>query len=56
VTHPDIQNDQLRVVHGKSGKVVGVRLVPGEPDKGLKVWGLINDGGVIQGSQVEHAN
>ena len=35
-------------------QVVGVLLVPGDPQEGCKVGRLVQDGGVFEGPQIEH--
>ena len=46
----------LESVHGHGGKVVGVLLVPAQPQQGVVLWVLIDDCGVLQVAQVKHAH
>lgn len=53
---PDIQDDRLRRVGQDGGEVVRVLLVPAEPHQRRQVVRLVDDGGVLQRPQVEHAH
>ena len=51
-----VQDDDLAGVHGHGGQVVGVLLIPGQPQQGRVRGVLVDDGRVLQVAQVEHAN
>ena len=51
---PDVQDDDLAGVHGDSGEVVGVLLVPGEAEEGRVAGVFVDDGGVLEVAQIEH--
>lgn len=53
---PDVKDDRLGRVCEDRRKVIGVLLVPAEPHQGSQVVGLVDDGRVLEGSQVKHAD
>ena len=54
--HPDVEDDDLAGVHGDGREVVGVLLVPGEAEERRVAGVLVDDGGVLEVPQVEHAH
>ena len=49
--HSDVQDDHLAGVHGHGGQVVGVLLVPGQPQQRRVVRVLVYNGAVLQVSE-----
>ena len=51
-----ILSPHLLCIQGHGGQVVGVLLVPGQPQQGHVLLVLVDDGGVLQVTQVKHAH
>ena len=54
--HPHIQYNDLAGVHGDGRQVVGILLVPGEPQKWCVLRVFVDDCWVLQVTQVKHSH
>lgn len=54
--HSDVQDDDLARVHGHGGQVVGILLVPGQPKEWSVCRVFVDDGGVLQVSEIKHSD
>ena len=45
--HPHVEDDDLARVHGDGGQVVGILLVPGQPQERRVAGVLVDDGRVL---------
>ena len=51
---PDVDNDCLGRIREDRSEVVGVLLVPAETHEGRQVGSLVDNRGVLEGSEVKH--
>lgn len=44
----------LHTIHGHCSKIVGILLIPAETQQWMVLWVLINDGAVLQMTEIKH--